>query len=96
MSGYEFDTSALRRLAGGLRTAGTSLERGAAAPPAPEAGACTAAVAAVQAQLAESVAGISEAMAATADGVNKNADLYAVTEDDQTASINNMLTRTWR
>lgn len=85
--GFRADPATLDGVAGALRGASGDLEAGASAPPAPEAGACTAAVNAVLSLLTESVAGVVEGVGAAGDAVAENRDAYVETDETQADSF---------
>lgn len=88
MSGdFRADPATLEGVAGKLRRASSALEGGASAPPAPEAGACSAAVNAVLSLLSESVAGVVEGVGAAGDTVAKSRDVYVDTDRSQAGSL---------
>ncbi len=67
MNGFDVDRAVLEAVASTLHGAGADLESMADPPPAPEVGACTAAVSAVLALLTESIGGVVEGLGAVAD-----------------------------
>jgi hypothetical protein len=88
MNGYRFVPGAAGRIARRLDTAGTALDDCAVgAPEAPDAGLCTAPVAAVLALFAESLDGIVDGLRDTANTVVYNKQVYVKAEDASTVTI---------
>lgn len=85
--GFRADSATLDGVAAKLRDASSSLEGGASAPPAPDAGAVTAAVNAVLSLHAESVAGVVEGVGAAGDTVAANRDTYLDTDTAQAGAF---------
>ncbi len=75
--GFRVDEAVLDGIASRLRNASSDLENVASPPPAPEAGACTGAVATVLALHIDSVAGAVEGVGATGDAVDESRGVYA-------------------
>ncbi|MHA6797917.1 hypothetical protein [Bounagaea algeriensis] len=86
MSGTNAHLGELDGIASKLRNGGSQLEDGASAPPAPDVGMSTQAVAAALAMLTSSTAGISEGLGAVGDAVQSSRDVYQ--ETDQTSAEN--------
>jgi len=84
MDGFRAGQPALEGIASKLRTGSTSLEGTAAPPPAPEVGACTAAVSAVLALLTDSIGGVVEGLDAVGDAVTRSGAVYGETDGSET------------
>ncbi|MQA11814.1 MAG: hypothetical protein GEU98_25355 [Pseudonocardiaceae bacterium] len=80
MSGYEAGSAALEGIAGKLRSGADEVEGVALPRSAPDAGACTGAVAAALSFLAESAAGISEGLQVAATAVVDSNESYMSAE----------------
>lgn len=74
-------------IASKLRSGGTQMESTASAPPAPQVGASTQAVAGALAMLASSSAGISEGLGAIGDAVQSGRDLYEDTDQANAEAV---------
>lgn len=85
--GFRADPATLESVASKLRGASSDLEGGASPPPAPEVGACTAAVSAVLSLLTESVAGVVEGVGAAGDAVAKSNERYVETDERQAGAL---------
>lgn len=85
--GFRADPATLESVASKLRGASSNLEGGASAPPAPQVGACTAAVNAVLSLLSESVAGVVEGVGAAGDAVDRSRDRYVEADQRQASAI---------
>ncbi|MBE9376398.1 hypothetical protein IQ251_18255 [Saccharopolyspora sp. HNM0983] len=81
MSGTNADLDELEAIASKLRGGSSQLEEAAAAPPAPDVGVATQAVAGALAMLTSNTAAISEALTVIGDAITSSRDLYQ--ESDQ-------------
>ncbi len=89
MSGTDADLGELDGIASKLRSGGSQLEDGASAPPAPDVGMSTQAVAAALAMLTSSTAGISEGLGAVGDAVQSGRDLYQDSDQSNAEDLHN-------
>jgi hypothetical protein len=76
MNGFDVDRAVLEAVASTLHGAGADLESMADPPPAPEVGACTAAVSAVLALLTESIGGVVEGLGVVGGAVADSNVIY--------------------
>lgn len=89
MSSTDAHLGELDTIASKLRSGGAQLEDGASAPPAPDVGMSTQAVAAALAMLTSSTAGISEGLGAVGDAVASGRDLYEEMDQSSAEDLHN-------
>ena len=89
MSGTEADLGELEAVSSKLRTGSNQLEDGASAPPAPEVGTSTQAVAGALALLTSNTAAISEGLTVIGDAIKSSRDLYQDTDQGNAEDLHN-------